>query len=151
MSWWVYVLIGVGVLIFTLILYAFRDSPGVEFEGGSPGCVTAVFVVVSLGMIVAGIWGYFNPAVLSWIEWYSETAEHAENAWDVVSFLFWQVVFLGMFLYFLLWRRDEPDMLPGLAIILTLFAIYWIFVLATGRFDAWFREPFRYLYHLVTG
>ena len=141
-------LVGVGIVLISWLFYAYRDSDFVTFEGGTPGCVTAGFNIIGFILIVIGVWGYFNPRVLEWMEIYSTTAENAENAWEVAVFIFWQIA-LVVGLVYSIFFDDDNDLLRGLLIFLAISTCYWIFVISTGRFERWIIGPFRYFYDLL--
>ena len=148
MAWWGYTLIGIGLILISWLFYANRDSPSVSFEGGTPGCVTALFTVIGAFLIIISIWGSVNPRVLEWMELYTTTADNAENAWEVLGFLFWQIVLVTGIVY-ILFFDDDKDALPFLLFFLVISVCYWIFVITTGRLERWIIAPFRYFYDLI--
>jgi hypothetical protein len=153
MPWWGYIALGVGVILFSAILYKYRNSPNVEFEGGSPRTVTTFAIIVGLVLIAVGFSGYFIPAVIRGWETLSKVMESLSEIWDILGFLAVQALLICALLYALVWKtiikREKSDLLPIVLIFTALSAIYWVWIFAAKKLESVYIEPFQYIHNLL--
>jgi hypothetical protein len=153
MPWWGYIALGIGTILFSAILYRYRNSPNVEFKGGSPRTVTTFAIIVGLVLIVVGISGYFYPKVMGGWETFTKATERLSDIWDILGFLALQVLLVCGIVYTLVWKalfkREKSDLLPAVLIFTVLSAIYRAWIFGAGKFDSVYKEPFQYIYNLL--
>jgi len=149
--WWVYSLIGLGLLVF---IWFIRDKPGWEWDG-PPGCPAEIArlsgILFALALLVFGIIGAFYPRAIQWLESGVDFLNDLVSAWEIIVGL----ILMGVFIYFLVIKSgysilvqhrdlEEED---GCSFVFWIIAItgYFYWLISTGRWRE-FIEPFTRLF-----
>ena len=146
---WGYIVFGTFLILFSNFLYRNRNSPNVYFEGCSPKLTTTVATIMGFVFIVVGIFGYFFPIVLKWMEVYFETAEYLLDIFDIIVFLLLQAFLIFGLFHTLVMKRGKSNWLPVVLFFTVLSAIYWMWIIGTEQFDNVYREPFENILKLL--